>query len=336
MLGKLRRVADLRRGLQRIGLERGRRLRVRAFVQRVVEKDWEIFPEEVAPVDDLAAAHVEQVDGQHLVFVVKAEDVGVFVVGGGDALLILHLVDGDDLVAQAGGGFELHVGGGGLHTFGELLLELLGAAFEEELYVADGFAIRLGRDESFYAGAEAAFDVVLQAGARMVAIEVDLAAWDEEAAMDEIDQPVREVSGEVRAEIGAAILAQAAGDEDLGMAVVHRQLDVGVGLVVAQQNVEARLALLDEVVLERQRLALVGNRDVFEIDRLAHKRAGLLVHLVGGQEVGAHARSQVLRLTDVNDLALGVLVQVAACGGGQRTNFCEQIHRFDQALVLLS
>ena len=60
-----------------------------------------------------------------------------------------------------------------------------------------------------------------------------------------------------------------------GIAVVHRQLDVRIGLVVAQQDVEARLALLDQVVFKRQRLVLVGDRDVLDVDRLAHQRAGL-------------------------------------------------------------
>ncbi len=41
----------------------------------------EFLPEEFAAVDDLAGAHVEEVDGEHVVFVVEAEDVGVFVVG---------------------------------------------------------------------------------------------------------------------------------------------------------------------------------------------------------------------------------------------------------------
>ena len=91
-------------------------------------------------------AHVEEVDGEHFIFVVEAEDVGVAVVGGGDALLVLHLVDGDDLVAEAAGGFELHVFGGDGHAFGEEFFELLGAAFEEELDVADGFAVVLGGD----------------------------------------------------------------------------------------------------------------------------------------------------------------------------------------------
>jgi len=69
---------------------------------------------------------------------------------------------------------------------------------------------------------------------------------------------MRKVAGKIRPEIRAAIFAQAASDEDLGMAVGERELDVGVGLVVAQQDVEARLALLDQVVFERQRLAFMS------------------------------------------------------------------------------
>jgi len=59
----------------------------------------EIFPEEFAAVDDLAAAQVEEVDGDHAVFAVVAEDVGIVVLDGGDALLFGELVDGDEEVA---------------------------------------------------------------------------------------------------------------------------------------------------------------------------------------------------------------------------------------------
>jgi hypothetical protein len=145
---------------------------------------------------------VEEVDGEHAVLVVEAEDVGVFVVGGGDALLVVHLVDGDDLVAQAGGEFELLGGGGLFHAAGEGGFEFAGLAVEEELDVADGLFVDLGGGEALDAGAEAALDVVLQAGAGMVAREVDLAAGDEEAAVDEVDEAVGEVAGEVWAEVG--------------------------------------------------------------------------------------------------------------------------------------
>jgi len=180
----------------------------------------EVFPEEVTAVDDLAAAHVEEVDSEHVVFEVEAEDVGVFIgVGRGDALAVLRLRDGDELVAKTRGELELHVLRGLLHACGEAGFELAGFAFEEELHVADGLLVIFLRDQAFDAGAEAALDVVLQAGARMIAVEVDLAGRDEEAAMDDVDKAMREVAGEVWAEVGGAVFAQAAGDEDLGVTV---------------------------------------------------------------------------------------------------------------------
>ena len=104
------------------------------------------------------------------VFEVIAEDVGIVaLLGGGDALLLLQLVDGGELVAQARGGFELLGFGGGHHARGERAFQFGLAAFEEELRVADGLPVDLGRGEALDAGAEAAMDVVLQAGARMVA-----------------------------------------------------------------------------------------------------------------------------------------------------------------------
>ena len=287
----------------------------------------QVFPEHVATVDDLAAAHVEEVDGEHIVFEVEAEDIGV--IGGvcrGDALALAGLVHGDKLIAQPRRELKLHVLRGGLHPRGKAPLELVGLAIEKELNIADDLAVVVDGDEVFNAGAEAALDVVLQAGTRVVAVEVDLAAWDQEAAMDHVDEAVRQVARKVRAEVGRAVLAQAARDEDLGVAVGERELDVRVGLVVAQQDVEARLALLDEVVLEREGLVLVGDGDVLEIHGLAHQRAGLGIGLRGRKEVAAHTRAQVLGLADIDDLALGVLVEITAGAGGQGSDFLQEIH----------
>ena len=155
------------------------------------------------------------------------------------------------------------------------------ASFEKELHVADGLLVDLRCRQSFDARAQAALDVVLQAGARMVAGEIHLADGNQKAAVDQVDEAVGQIAGKVRAEVGAAILAQAAGDEDLGIAVAERELDVGIGLVVAQKDVEARLALLDEVVFKRERFVLVGDGDVVDVDGLAHERAGLGVGLGG-------------------------------------------------------
>jgi hypothetical protein len=44
-------------------------------------------------------------------------------------------------------------------------------------------------------------------------------------------------------------------------------------------------------------------------------------------EVRSHAASQIFRLSDVDDLPFGVLVEVHAGIGGEGTNFLEEIHR---------
>ena len=138
---------------------------------------------------------------------------------------------------------------------------------------------------------------------------------------------MREVAGEVGAEVGRAVFAEAAGDEDFGVAVGEGELDVGVGFVVAEEDVEAGFALLDEVVFEGEGFALIGDEDVFEVDGLAHERAGLGVGgLVGGEEVAADAGTQVLGLADVDDFALGVLVEVAASAGGEGPDFFVDVH----------
>jgi hypothetical protein len=71
---------------------------------------------------------------------------------------------------------------------------------------------------------------------------------------------------------------------------------------------------------------LVGDGDVVDVDGLAHQGAGLGVGLVGLEEVGADAGAQVLGLADVDDLALGVLVEVAAGEGGDGADFGLEVH----------
>ena len=144
--------------------------------------------------------------------------------------------------------------------------------------------------------------------------------------MHEIDQAVGKIAGEVRAEVSAAILLEAARNKYFGVAIAHGELDIGVGLVVTQQDVESRLSLLDEVIFERERLMFVGDSDVLDIDSLAHESAGLGIGLGSLQKIGANARSQIFRLTDVNNLAFSVFVEVTAGGGRKSSNFLVQIH----------
>ena len=86
------------------------------------------------------------------------------------------------------------------------------------------------------------------------------------------------------------------------------------------------LRLLDEVVFERQRFLVVGDDDVVDVDRLAHQRPGLRVGPAALMEVGGNPAAQVFGLPDVDDLALGVLVEVHAGLGGDGADFLEEIH----------
>ena len=135
-------------------------------------------------------------------------------------------------------------------------------------------AITLVGGQPFDARAQAAVDVILQARMRVVARQIDVAGRHLEMAVNEVHQPVRQVAGKVRAEVGGAVLAQAAGDVDARI-MFRRQLDVRIGLVVAQQDVEARLPLLDQVVFERQRFFFVVDLDEVDVPRFVDQRAGL-------------------------------------------------------------
>ncbi len=235
----------------------------------------QIFPEELSPVEHFAAAHVEQVYRQHAVFEVIAEHVGIVAFDGGDALFLLQLLHRRNQVAISRRALVLLGLGGLFHALAQRAQQVGGPAFEKQFHIAHRFLVDLGRGQSFHARPQAAFDVVLQAGTRMKAREINLAGRHHEVAVDQVHDAIGQVRGKIRAVVSAAIFPQPPGHIDPGKALAQSQLDVRIGLVVAQQNVEARFLLLDQVVLKRQRLFIVRHHDVINIHRLAHQGIGL-------------------------------------------------------------
>jgi hypothetical protein len=206
------------------------------------------------------------------------------------------------------------------------LLQIAVAAFEEETDVFDGVAVdRLG-GESVDTGTEAAADVVLQAGAGMRSTEIDIATGDEEISMDQIDDAIGEVRREKGAVVFGAVLFEAAGNVDAGPAFAESELDVGIGFVVTQKDVEAGLLLLDEVVLEGESLFFVVDNDIFDIDGLAEEAAGFGVFVGTPDEIGADAGAKAFGLADVDDLTFGVFVEVDAGSGGEGADFGVEVH----------
>jgi len=211
---------------------------------------------------------------------VITEDVGVVaLLNSCHSLLFLKLMDGGELIAQPGSGLELFRFGGGQHACVQGAFKLGMAAFKEELRIAHSIGVGFEGGEPLNTRSETAVNVVLQARPRMKAAEVDIAAGDKKAAVNEFDDAVGEISGEIRAVISGSIFAQSACDKDFWEAVAQRELDIGIGLIVAKKNVEAWMALLDEVVFQGQSFVLVGDQDVIEIDSFAHERAGFRIGL---------------------------------------------------------
>jgi hypothetical protein len=188
--------------------------------------------------------------------------------------------------------------------------EVAVAAVEEEAGVADGGGVGFGGGEAFGAGAEAAVDVVLEAGVGVLAVEVDVATGNFEVAVDKVDEAVGEVGGEVGAVV-LAVFFEAAGDVDAGEFFVG-DFQVGVGFVVAEEDVEAGLVLLDEVVFEGEGLLFVIDEDVVDVVGGGEEGACAGVGETVLVEVAADAVAEAFRLADVEDLAFGVFIEIHA------------------------
>ena len=136
-----------------------------------------------------------------------------------------------------------------------------------------------------------------------------------------------QIAGEVWPVILAAVLLEAPGDIDTGEALGTGQLNVRIGFVVAQQDVEAGLLEFNEVVFECQRLFFIVHNDVFDIHGLTQQGASLGIGLAYTFiEVGAYPGPQALGLAHIDDLAFGVLVHVHAGLGGKGSDFLDQVH----------
>ena len=96
-----------------------------------------------------------------------------------------------------------------------------------------------------------------------------------------------------------------------GNGLGRRQLQVWIVLVVAQQDVVARRPLLDEIVLERQRLNDRVGDDDFKADGFVEQRVVTRAHPVGAQ-VRARPIAQGPGLADVKRVAVCVVVEIDA------------------------
>src|SRR5215467_11281759 len=290
----------------------------------------QLLPKELSAVDDLAAAQVKDVDRKHVILEVVAEDVGIVAFSGGNALFLLQLVHGGKQIAVAGGAFVLFRLRGLLHARPEGLGKIRLPAFEQQLHIANGLLVGLRRGQALYAWPLAALDVVLEARPRMISGQVHAAGGNQKMAVNQVNDAIGQIPGKVWPVVHAAILAQPARNVNTRKAFSQCELDVRIRLVVAQEDVESRLFLLDQIVFKGQRLLVIGDDDVLKIHSLTQQGSGLGIGLAYPLlEIRAHPGAEVLGLTHIDDAALGILVEVDPGLGRQTANFLEQIHGRD-------
>ena len=126
---------------------------------------------------------------------------------------------------------------------------------EKEDDVGDRVGVRLPGRQPRDAGTEAGVQVVVEAGPRELAVDLERAGPDLEVPRDHPHDPAGQASPE-RPEVGVAVVQDPPRHESARPGLPRGDLDVGVGLVVPKADVVAGTVLLDERVLEEQGLEL--------------------------------------------------------------------------------
>jgi len=258
--------------------------------------------EEVLAAQHPATAHADQVHtstagvdegGNHIDIAGAAFDV----------LLVLDPAQQGNLVTQLGGLLEIEGHCRLFHGFVEFVAQLLAAAFEEHHRVAHILGILLWRDQ-LGARALAALDLVLQAWTGAVGEIAVFALAHGKGLLQQAEALANGARTGVRPEIPPLGFLRPAVDAQ-PREFTFRQEYVGIRLIVAQQNVVRRAPLLDQVLLEQQRLGLVGGNGGFDLGDARHQRSGFR-RQAGLAEVAGQAFLEVLGLAHIEQPRLGV------------------------------
>ena len=221
-----------------------------------------------------------------------------------------------DLIPIAGRLFKAQITAGGLHLAHQLANHLLVLARQKQFGKLHLLGIFGLAHQPGYARAGAALELIEQAGTGAVGIDRILALTHRKNLLHQMQTLAHRTARGVRAEVLPLHLASAAMDADARM-LVRGDDDPGVGFVVSQQHVIARLVLLDQVVLEDQGLGLGVSDGDLDIGDLAHQGAGLDVVDVGAK-VGGKPLFQILGLAHIDHGATAVIhtVDAALMGDG--------------------
>src|SRR5208282_1631679 len=166
------------------------------------------------------------------------------------ALPLFDVLDGAEEIAIGGGFLKVLLFGGGHHALLDAFHKVMAAAVEKHADIAHGFSVAGVGGKAGDAGSEAAVNVILQAGAGMILREIDKTRGNKKALVNEVQDAASEAGRKVGTKIERAVFLDAAREINAGIFFGQSELDIGISLIVAKDDVELGLVLLDEIVFE--------------------------------------------------------------------------------------
>jgi hypothetical protein len=267
---------------------------------------------EAVAVDELAAPQREDLDGRVVALRADADHVD-----GADGATVGGLPLGEVLhrlqpVAVARRLLEALLAGGVTHPLLQLAQDRPRVAGEELDHAVDDRAVLLPRDVAD-AGRLAALDVVVEARDPAVAPGLrPLAGAELEDPVQHVERLAHLLRVRVRAEVPDPAPVALPREHDPRVLVLDRHRDVRERLVVAEPDVERRPVALDEVLLEVERLGLRPGDDHLQVGHAGRQLGDLSACIRRPLEVRADARTQRLRLPDVQHFPALVTEEVDA------------------------
>ena len=123
-------------------------------------------------------------------------------------------------------------------------------------------------------GAFAAFDLVLQAGPCAILVETVLALAHQKSFLQQVEAFANGTCAGIRAEVPAFLLFRAAVNTQAREVAVGKQ-HIGIGLIIAQQNIVRRAPFFDQRLLKQQGFGFVGGDGGFDLSDSTDQRGGL-------------------------------------------------------------
>src|SRR5690554_5831842 len=190
-----------------------------------------------------------------------AEHIGISILAA-DKLLLLYLLQRADLVSQTGCSLELKLLGRQIHLFRKPMHQLLISTFKKLHRMIEILTVRRLADHPHTRG-RTALDLVLQAGSRAIAEKTVFTLPDAKHLLQQIQTFSHRTGAGIGSEITPLLAPGTALKANCRVCIPVGYQNIGIGFIVAQQNVVWRTLLLDQVLFQQQRFRFTaGYRDL--------------------------------------------------------------------------